>query len=155
MPYSGRKGNALLSVLLCMSFLLIMGTGLARIFILFIKMPHEKLKAVKVFYLAEAGIEMSKSRIAANDFYFTDLPHAEYDKQWLLAAASGETFLLGEGGFKIVKEQNKFFVYSIGFLGNDIRKSNYYCWSDFIICNVLSHKSISGRRRGIKSITCF
>ncbi|MEK7377047.1 MAG: hypothetical protein AABZ57_07820, partial [Candidatus Margulisiibacteriota bacterium] len=60
--------------------------------------------------------------------WFTDIPHAEFDKKWLIMDSAGQIYHFGKGGFKIIKEQGKNRVYSVGFIGTSIDKSKYYCF---------------------------
>jgi len=123
---SQQNGFSLIAVILCISILMIIASSIAKICILSTISARERLNRDKVFYLSESGIETAKTLINQNPSWVTDIPHTDYDKQWLLSYATGQIYYFGDGGFKIIKEQNKQSVYSIGFLGSDISKSRSY-----------------------------
>lgn len=121
-----NKGYILLAAILLISVILLIGASSAKLLISVIYIDKDSLYRAKVFCLSEAGIETAASRIASDETWSTDSAHSADDKQWLICAAKGVIFLFGDGGFKVVKENNKFIVYSVGFIGPDIMKSTYY-----------------------------
>jgi len=71
-----------------------------------------QLNYVDAFYLAEAGLEYAKTRLAKEPAWYTDLSHLPLnDKNWLKNTAWGASPLIG---CKVVKEKNKNRIYAIG-----------------------------------------
>ncbi len=83
----------------------------------------------KAFYFAASGLEAAKLRLRANPDWHTDASLIA-DKAYLLTVASGETFLIGDGGCKIISAKGGGTVYSIGFLGLDICSSSAYSFQE-------------------------
>ncbi len=121
-----NNGIVLLAVLLTSAILFLIIENISSILISHVNIINNNAACIKTFYLSEAGIEMSKGLISNNSSWYTDSPHTDNDKKWLLSVASGITFHLGEGGFKIIKESGRNTVYSVGFLGNNIINSPSY-----------------------------
>ncbi|OGB89275.1 hypothetical protein A2625_03815 [candidate division WOR-1 bacterium RIFCSPHIGHO2_01_FULL_53_15] len=70
------------------------------------------------FWLAEAGLEAGKVKLARNPGWYTDLQHyPEDDVRWLKAGAVGEGGSLPSGTFVIVREKDQARLYSIGSRG--------------------------------------
>ncbi|MFA5097515.1 MAG: hypothetical protein WC490_02680 [Candidatus Margulisiibacteriota bacterium] len=123
-----NKGSILLLCLFAVSVCMMCLAAGARLRLLQIGMNMERLNGTRCFYLAESGLEISKVKLAHDPGWFTDPSHAEYDKKWLVAGSKGQTFRFGRGGFKVIKEQGKNRVYSVGFIGNSIDESKYFCF---------------------------
>lgn len=121
-----QKGSVLLVSVIAISLFLLSAVFITKLIIANINGCKENINMARVFYLSEGGIETAKSKIAANPSWFTDNPFTGDDKRWLVYFASGETYALGSGGFKIVKENGKQIVYSVGYVGNDAKRSNYF-----------------------------
>ncbi|MDD5593145.1 MAG: hypothetical protein PHG97_00210 [Candidatus Margulisbacteria bacterium] len=69
----------------------------------------------QAFWLAEAGIEAGKAKLAHNSLWYTDLPHyPEDDGRWLRQAAVGEKGFLPSGSFLTVREKDQPRFYSVG-----------------------------------------
>lgn len=118
-----KKGMLSIITLLSVSVLLSVGVFIASVCRNGMSYNNSKRVQLAVFYLAEGGLESAKSKLNDDPLWSTDAPHADYDKRWLLASAKGEVVLYGGGGYKMVKENGKPAVYSIGFLGPEILKS--------------------------------
>lgn len=72
----------------------------------------------QAFWLAEAGLEDAKVRLARNSNWFTDPTHyPEEDLAWLKNGARGEEEGFGEGKFKLIREEGRQKLYSIGMKG--------------------------------------
>ena len=123
-----RKGSALLTVLAIMSVLLIMILSVSKAALSDARLSRIKLDQAKVFYLSESGIEHGKSKIAADPGWFTDDMSVGKDKTLLLSVCAGNKYILGDGGYKIVRAKGKNELYSIGFLGTDITKSRAFAF---------------------------
>jgi len=116
-----QRGYALILVLIISALLL----SLAG---LFAKMVYNSMAGgnsvygrAQAFYLAEAGIEKGKAELTSNSNWYTDLSHSpEDDADWLINTATGQTNNLGEGTFKIIREQGKMLLYSVGKRGKGI-----------------------------------
>lgn len=79
------------------------------------------LQKEQAFYLAEAGLEVGKNRLAQDPDWYTDLPHSvEEDTNWLIQSAIGEGCLFGEGTYKLVRENGKDHFYCVGKKGKAI-----------------------------------
>lgn len=89
-----RTGSALLIVILATSALMALGVILARI--VYNESVGEALagQREKAFWLAEAGLEAGKAKLAHNPGWYTDLPHGP---------AVGETGFLPSGSFQLVR----------------------------------------------------
>ncbi len=81
-----------------------------------------------VFYLSESGIETAKSALVKDPSFVTDPPVAANDKKQLLYSCKGKIYLMGQGGFKLIKPAGIDRVYSIGFLGKDPASSSHLCY---------------------------
>ena len=82
----------------------------------------------EAFWLAEAGMEKGKVEINYNPAWYTDLPYfLEDNLEWLKAGAVGERGSLGRGNFKVVREKDRSWLYSIGYKGKAVvvLKINY------------------------------
>lgn len=123
-----NKGSIMLLCLFAISICMACLAAGARLRLLQIHMNNERLNGTRCFYLAEAGIEISKGKLSHDPAWFTDISHAEYDKKWLVMDSTGQIYRFGKGGFKIIKEQGKNRVYSVGFIGTSIDESKYYCF---------------------------
>ena len=122
------KGSIMLLCLFVISICMACLAAGARLRLLQIQMNNERLNGTRCFYLSESGIEIAKGKLSHDSAWFTDIPHSEYDKKWLLIDSTGQIYHFGKGGFKIIKEQGKTRVYSVGFIGSTIDKSKYYCF---------------------------
>ena len=118
-----EKGIVLITILLIVSAALLLGAVLARILISDYGIMSLSISKAEAFYIAEAGIEKGKCEVVANPNFYTDLSGSGNEILWLLNEAKGENFTLGEGRFKIVKEKDKKVLYSVGYLGDDMKKS--------------------------------
>lgn len=123
-----RKGLSLLTVLAVMSVLLIIVLSVSRTAISDARLSRIKTDQAKVFYLSESGIEHGKSKLAADPCWFTDDMAVGKDKTLLLSVCAGNKYVLGDGGYKIVRAKNKNELYSVGFLGTDISKSRAFAF---------------------------
>jgi hypothetical protein len=126
MFHKNNLGSTLLTVVFSISILMLVVLSMTKLYLCLSNVYREKLNQVKIFYLSEAGLEAAKSTIATDPLWYTDYPHGENDKRWLIYTAAGKIFYFGEGGFKIIREQGKNIIYSVGFLGKDILKSSCY-----------------------------
>ena len=123
-----NNGNILIFALLASSVLILIGSSLARLCFINAKITEERFNEGRVFYFAEAGLEMAKSKINKNNEYFTDNFVSLIDKKYLLFGAKGEIFLFEDGGFKIVIQKGKNIIYSVGFLGEAILSGPAYAF---------------------------
>ncbi len=121
-----RNAYILLSVLMAVSFALAGAVASCRESANNIRLLREKSTEIKVFYLAGSGLEHAKNMIANDPAWSTDMIPATDDKTRLLGVLTGEIFLFGDGGYKMVREAGKTRVYSIGFIGGNIMKSRGY-----------------------------
>lgn len=120
------KGGILIFALFISSVLLFIGSSLVGACFICSKINTEKLIGARVFYFAEAGIEAAKYRIIKDSGYFTELSQGPVSKKFLINDAKGEIYIFGEGGFKFVILKSKKIIYSIGFLGSDVRSGCRY-----------------------------
>ena len=118
-----EKGIVLITILLIVSAALLLSAGLARILISDYGIINLSVGKAAAFYIAEAGIEKGKCELAANPNFYTDLQFSGNEALWLLNSANGESCPIGGGGFKIVKLKDKEVLYSVGYLGGDMKKS--------------------------------
>lgn len=73
------------------------------------------VKREQAYWLAVAGLETGKVRLARDPGWYTDLPHyPDDDDRWLKEEAVGETQNLGGGRFKVVRERDKKSIYAVG-----------------------------------------
>ncbi len=114
-----EKGIALIIIILIGAVLLFVSTAAVRFIFSDYFIAVNQFNRARTFYLAEAGIEEGKMLKASNPSWFTDLPHSPPDDvNWLINSAIGRIEFLSEGSFKIVKEQGKKEIYSIGYFRN-------------------------------------
>ncbi|MDD5383086.1 MAG: hypothetical protein PHH60_05475 [Candidatus Margulisbacteria bacterium] len=116
-----KKGSALLLAVLIIALFL----GLASLFTKMVYNNYAGANAALVreqaFWLAEAGLEQGKTELAHNPNWYTDLPHYPEDNvPWLANCAVGQTAPLGDGSFKVVRENGKNWLYSIGCKGKGL-----------------------------------
>lgn len=116
-----RNGSALLLVIFIISVFLVIAAFCAKL----VYNGYASSKAVllreQAFCLAEAGLEKAKVDLVNNPGWFTDLPYYLEDcADWLINEAVGEKTLLGEGFFKIVRERDKYRIYSVGCKGKAV-----------------------------------
>lgn len=79
------------------------------------------LQREQAFYLAEAGLEKGKVELVHNPNWHTDPPYYLPDNiPWLVNYAVGQETSLGEGSFKIIREQGKDRLYSVGLKGKGV-----------------------------------
>lgn len=98
-----------------MSLCLILSLILSKMVYNCIAGANSLLSREKAFWLAEAGLERGKAEIANNLSWFTDLPHyPPDDTSWIESFAAGQSESLGDGSFKLVREQGKNALYSVG-----------------------------------------
>lgn len=94
-----RQGSAIIMVLIIASVLMTLAVILTRI--VYNSYVTEALigQRERAFWLAEAGLEAGKARLAGNPGWYTDLPHAP---------TVGECGILPSGTFQMirVKDQN-------------------------------------------------
>ena len=94
-----RNGSALIICIVIASTLMTLAVILTRI--VYNSYVTEALigQREKAFWLAEAGLEAGKARLAVNPGWYTDLPHT---------AAVGESGMLPSGSFRMIriKDQN-------------------------------------------------
>jgi len=106
-----RKGFVLLMSVSLFSLLLLLAVILAKIVYNGLEIEHAFARREKAFWAAEAGLEKGKAEFNRNPGWYTDLPHLPADdKGWLSGGAVGQD----EGWFKLVREQGKSMLYSIG-----------------------------------------
>lgn len=116
-----KKGFSLLIVMLFVSIALLASAYAARMVILNGQSQKNDLYRLKALYAAEGGIEWAKAKIGSDPSWFTDLAHAPADDiAWLLGAAKGNLLSIGDVSCKIVREDGRGIIYSIGFAGKDI-----------------------------------
>jgi hypothetical protein len=110
-----KKGFSMLLLIFMVALFMIITS-------LFVKVVYNTYSSIKAaetretaFWLAEAGLEKGKAALAGNINWYTDLPHTPEDNAgWLLNNAVGETGPLGRGTYKVVREENRNRLYSIG-----------------------------------------
>ncbi len=120
-----EKGIALIIVITLLTLFMVSQAYLLRFVFSDYRMTVSEVKRTKAFYAAEAGIEWGKTKLNSNPSWFTDVPHnSSNDKTWLLKDASGFIFSIRDVSCKVVKEEGKNFLYSIGYLGDNIEKSS-------------------------------
>lgn len=119
-----KRGFILLYVLFFMAVACITLGILVRLIYVNFYMAGDEAFRLKAFYAAEAGIEWAKSKMSSNPDWFTDLPHSPPDDTaWLLKSAVGFEISLGDARFKMVREDGKNRLYSIGYTGTNIERS--------------------------------
>ena len=110
-----KPGSAMLLVILVLALLFSLSAALVRISYNYLSSLDNLLVYQQAFYLAEAGLEQAKVEIASNNNWYTDLAWPKQDDvTWLTEKAYGQTTTLGQGSFKVVREQGKNRVYALG-----------------------------------------
>lgn len=105
-----------------MSIMLLTLASLAKMAITNRNIFYAKLNTAQTFYIAEAGTQWAKWKLSKDPAWATDSPHSPSDDiKWLLNSANGYTSNLGDGCYKIIKEVNRNIIYSIGYVGNEIK----------------------------------
>lgn len=105
--------------LLLLIFMVALFMVIASLFVKVVYNTYVSVKAAETreaaFWLAEAGLEKGKAALASNLNWYTDLPHTPADDaNWLINNSIGETSPLGQGYYKIVREESRNHLYSIG-----------------------------------------
>lgn len=103
-----RNGSAILIVIIICSVLMTLAVILARI--VYNSYVTEALigQRERAFWLAEAGLEAGKAKLAGNPGWYTDLPHA---------ATVGEGGVLPSGTFLMVRIKGQNVLSSVGCSG--------------------------------------
>jgi hypothetical protein len=113
------NGFLLLQTLLVISILLLLGASLAGLAASNLKLNQANLNQIKAFYLAESGIAFAEAKLISQEAWFTDAVHYPSDDLiWLEKSAQGTLEACGEGYFKVIKEEGKSRIYSIGVVGD-------------------------------------
>jgi hypothetical protein len=116
-----RSGYALILTLIMSALLLTLAGLFAKMIFNSMGGGDNTYRSFQVFYLAEAGIEKGKTELNHNPNWYTDLSHgSEDDTDWLINAAVGQSYNLGGGSFKIIREQGKMLLYAVGTKGKGI-----------------------------------
>jgi|GEM_PF-753766 len=119
-----EKGIALIIVIVIFALIFTAGAYFVRFAASDYRMSALERSGIKAFYAAEAGVEWAKSKLHSNPNWFTDLPHSpQDDKAWLLNDSNGFVLSTGDACFKVIRENNRDFIYSIGYIGDNIEKS--------------------------------
>ncbi len=116
-----KKGAALLIAVVVLAAFLLLGALFARIVYNGYAGTRSLTSRAQAFYLAEAGLEKGKVELAHNPNWFTDLPYYLSDNfTWLANYAVGDAANLGEGDYKVVREQGKRVLYAVGYKGKSV-----------------------------------
>jgi hypothetical protein len=116
-----RDGAALLLTIFIIAALLTTAAFCAKLVYNSYVSAQAVLLREQAICLAEAGLQKAKVNLVNNPGWFTDLPfYPEDSAEWLIKDAAGEKILLGDGSFKIIREQNKDRVYSVGYKGSAV-----------------------------------
>jgi len=117
----GKRGSALLSVIVVSAVLLMMAVFLLKIVYNGHATATLLLKREQAFWLARAGLEATKVKLAHDPDWYTDLPHfPDNDEKWIKQEAVGQKEGLGDGWYKIVRETGKAQFYCMGVKGEAI-----------------------------------
>lgn len=125
---TSQKGYLLLGAIILISILFLSGVTLAKIGLTHYQLSRSRLESLRTFYLAEAGVEKAKIILSQRPGWFTDLPRKSADDIiWLMKDSVGHAPPAGEslasGSFKIVREKDRSFFYSVGWTGNNLREA--------------------------------
>jgi hypothetical protein len=119
-----QKGFSLLPVIFLVSLALIAAAFAVKLVLAQSAVAGGGLSHIRVFYAAEAGAEWAKAKIASEPSWFTDLPHLPPDDiAWLLSGAVGIVSMIDGASLKVVREDGRNVIYSIGYVGGNIEKS--------------------------------
>ncbi|MFH1361874.1 MAG: pilus assembly PilX N-terminal domain-containing protein [bacterium] len=111
-----KRGSALLLTIYIISTLSFLTVFLVRIVYNNNYSSQAFVQKEQAFFMAEAGLEYGKVKLAGNPNWYTDLPYYKAnDKSWLINKAVGEKVALEKGWAKVVKEKDTGQLYSIGF----------------------------------------
>jgi len=98
-----------------MSVVVIAGAFIVKILANNLVVSHDEHLRLKNFYAAEAGIEWAKSKLSTNPDWFTDPPHSPADdSDWIISSASGHQMTVGGSKVKVIREDQRGRVYSVG-----------------------------------------
>ncbi|MCX5750176.1 MAG: hypothetical protein NT099_00640 [Candidatus Saganbacteria bacterium] len=119
-----HKGLAVIVVLMIVASLLLSVTLLTKAILVSLGFEYNNLSYSRTFYLAEAGLEFAKTKLADDPNWYTDLLHSPTkDKEWCKNRALGylNPLPLGisKGVFKLIKEKGVNRIYSLGFSGTN------------------------------------
>ena len=123
-----NKGYINIYVMVVTLVLLALIASAASVLISNMKSMAEINDAYTLFYLAEAGVAYGIDQIKTNPGFFTDPAPGTPLKDWLITDALGMTYLMEQGGFKIICPSGSNELYAVGFLGGDIQASSGYCF---------------------------
>jgi len=114
-----QKGFILLYVLFFAAAAIILAAASGRLIVLNIRMVRSQLDGARAFYAAESGIEWAKAKLASDPGWYTDLPHSPVDDiGWLTGSSVGYNGRVGGSPFKVVREEGKGRLYSVGRSGS-------------------------------------
>lgn len=118
---AGSKGFILISVIFFLGVAVLLGAFLVRLMVAEFNIASDDELQLKAFWAAEGGVEWGKAKLAENPAWFTDLAHSPNDDTiWLIKDASGCRVTIADVHAKIIREEGKNTVYSVGYVGNDV-----------------------------------
>ena len=115
-----RGGYLLVTVIILSGILMLCSSFISRAIVLQNDSSELRILTINAFYLAESGIEMLKTKLNRNITWETDAVPVTDDESALVKIASGETYYIGDGGFKIIRAAGSNTAYSIGFAGGSL-----------------------------------
>lgn len=121
-----KRAYCLMSVLMAVSFALLCGLAISGEALRNVLILRLKALEVRAFYLSQSGLEHGKTIAAKDNSWFTDSAPVDENKNRLLTVSCGNIYTFGHGGYKIIRENGKKRMYSVGFIGTDILKSPSY-----------------------------
>ena len=116
-----RKGSALILTVLIIGVFLTLTALFVKIVYNCYDSSHAYWAREQAFAFAEAGLEQGKVELVHNPAWHTDPPYYLKDNtQWLIKYAVGQHSNLGDGSFKVVREKDKNYLYSVGYKSNGV-----------------------------------
>jgi hypothetical protein len=116
-----RKGSALILAIMILAIFITLAALFVKIVYNCYDSATSYLAREQAFCLAEAGLEKGKVELVHNPAWYTDPPYYLKDNApWLIKYAVGQHSNLGEGAFKVVRENGKTWLYSIGYKGKAV-----------------------------------
>jgi Tfp pilus assembly protein PilX len=115
------KGFAQVLVIIFMSLLFLLGTITLMITRNHLASTNNFCAKTSAFYAAQAGLELAKTKLANNPNWHTDPVYSGSNKtSWLKDLAAGYQIKLEQTSCKIIRENKKNELYSIGSAKNSL-----------------------------------
>jgi len=116
-----KRGFVLAAAVAVIALVLLIAGFIANLVLTDLRVSLDERERTAAFWAAEAGAEWAKARTAAEPDWFSDLPHSPADDiEWLKDGAIGQLVALDGSRCKVIREDGKNTIYSVGSCGRDV-----------------------------------